>query len=127
MISPTRVCMGTHVQYFIHAYAIHTCIGTCMHTLYIYALTRAKTNLVEFKHSFERTNKPSSAVQVIRIYCNSIQKCALISKVASTFGGIVAHVSSAIDTSKSVPVIEKIVEDNEKSDIESIFAGTHWQ
>ena len=60
-------------------------------------------------------------------HCNSIQKCALISKVASTFGGIVAHVSGAIDTSKSVPVIEKIVEDNEKSDIESIFAGTHWQ
>ena len=47
--------------------------------------------------------------------------------MASTFGGIVAHVSSAIDTSKSVPVIEKIADDNEKSNIESIFAGTHWQ
>ena len=26
-----------------------------------------------------------------------------------------------------MPVIEKVVEDNEKSDIESIFGGTHWQ
>ena len=47
--------------------------------------------------------------------------------MASTFGGIVAHVSSASDTSESVPVIEKIVEDNEKSDIKSIFAGSRWQ
>ena len=47
--------------------------------------------------------------------------------MASTFGGIVAYVSSASDTSESVPVTEKIVEDNEKSDIESIFAGSHWQ
>ena len=41
--------------------------------------------------------------------------------MASTFGGIVAHVSSASDTSESVLVIEKTVEDNEKSDIESIL------
>ena len=47
--------------------------------------------------------------------------------MASTFGGIVAYVSSASDTSESVPVIEKILEDNEKSDIKSIFAGSHWQ
>ena len=47
--------------------------------------------------------------------------------MASTFGGIVAHVSSASDTSESVSMIKKIVEDNEKSDIESIFAGSHWQ
>ena len=26
-----------------------------------------------------------------------------------------------------MPVIEKIVENNERSDIESSFAGTHWQ
>ena len=47
--------------------------------------------------------------------------------MASTFAGIVARVSSASDTSESVSVIEKIVEDNEKSNIESIFAGSHWQ
>ena len=44
--------------------------------------------------------------------------------MASTFGGIVAYFSSASDMSESVPVIEKIVEDNEKSDIKSIFAGS---
>ena len=47
--------------------------------------------------------------------------------MASTFGGIVARVSSASDTSESVSVIEKIVEDNGKSNIEIIFAGSHWQ
>ena len=47
--------------------------------------------------------------------------------MASTFGGIVAYVSSAIDMSESVSVIEKIEEDNEKRDKESIFAGSHWQ
>ena len=47
--------------------------------------------------------------------------------MASTFAGIVARVSSASDTSESVSVIEKIAEDNEKSNIESIFAGSHWQ
>ena len=47
--------------------------------------------------------------------------------MASTLGGIVAHISIPNDTSESVPVIEKIVEDNEKSDIESIYAGIHWQ
>ena len=45
--------------------------------------------------------------------------------MASRFGGIVAHVSSVSDTSESMSVIEKIAEDNEKSDIESIFAGSH--
>ena len=43
------------------------------------------------------------------------------------FGGIVAHVSSASDTSESVSVIEKIVEDNKKSKTESIFTSSHWQ
>ena len=47
--------------------------------------------------------------------------------MASTFGGIATHVSSVCDTSESVSVTEKIVEDNEKSKIESIFAGNYWQ
>ena len=44
-----------------------------------------------------------------------------------TLVGIVAHISSASDASESVPVVEKIVEDNENSDIESIFAGNDWK
>ena len=51
------------VEHFIsstHAYTIHTCACTRMHTLYIYEYTRAKTNLVEFKHSFIRTNERTS-------------------------------------------------------------------
>ena len=44
--------------------------------------------------------------------------------MTSTFGGIVAYV---FDTSESVSVTEKFVKENEKSEIESIFAGIHWQ
>jgi len=47
--------------------------------------------------------------------------------MASVFGGIVAHLSNASDISVSVSVTKKIVEGTEKSEIESIFAGTHWQ
>ena len=47
--------------------------------------------------------------------------------MASTFEGIATHVSSVRDTSESVSVTEKIVEDNEKSKIKSIFTGNHWQ
>ena len=47
--------------------------------------------------------------------------------MASMFGEIFARVSSASDTSESVSVIEKIVDDNEKRKIDSIFAGNHWQ
>ena len=47
--------------------------------------------------------------------------------MAFTFEGIVPHVSSASDKSESVCMTEKIVEDNEKSKIESIFRGSHWQ
>ena len=45
--------------------------------------------------------------------------------MAFIFGGIVAHVSSASVTSESVSMIEKIVEDNKKSKIESVFADSH--
>ena len=48
-------------------------------------------------------------------------KSALDSKATSTHGGIVAHVFSVSATSESVSITEKIVEDNEKSKIESIF------
>ena len=44
--------------------------------------------------------------------------------MASTFGGIVAHVSSESITSESVHVTEKIVEDNEESKIDRIFMGS---
>ena len=47
--------------------------------------------------------------------------------MASTSGGIVAHVSSASDMSETVSVTEKLVEDNKKSKMESIFPGSHWQ
>ena len=42
---------------------------------------------------------------------------------------MVAHVSSASesDTSESVSMTEKIIEDNEVSEVESIFGGIHWQ
>ena len=41
--------------------------------------------------------------------------------MASTSGGIAAHVSSASATNESASVTEKILEDNEDSEIESIF------
>ena len=44
--------------------------------------------------------------------------------MASTSGGIVAHVSSASATIESVSITEKIVE---KSKIESIFVGSEHQ
>ena len=44
--------------------------------------------------------------------------------MASTSGGIVAHVSSASATIESVSITEKIVE---KSRIESIFVGSEHQ
>ena len=47
--------------------------------------------------------------------------------MASTYGGIVAHVSSASATSESVSITEKIVEGNEYSKIESIFVGSEHQ
>ena len=47
--------------------------------------------------------------------------------MASTFQGMVAHVSSASDTSESVSMTETIIEDNEVSEVESIFGGIHWQ
>ena len=47
--------------------------------------------------------------------------------MASTFWGMVAHVSSASDTSESVSMTEKIIEDNEVSEVESIFEGIHWE
>ena len=40
---------------------------------------------------------------------------------------MVAHVSSASDTSDSVSMTEKIIEDNEVSEVKSIFEGIHWQ
>ena len=40
---------------------------------------------------------------------------------------MVAHVSSASDTSDSVFMTEKIIEDNEVSEVKSIFEGIHWQ
>ena len=40
---------------------------------------------------------------------------------------MVAHVSSASDTSESVSMTEKIIEDNEVSEVESILGGIHWQ
>ena len=40
---------------------------------------------------------------------------------------MVAHISSASDTSESVSMTEKIIEDNEVSEVESIFGGIHWQ
>ena len=39
---------------------------------------------------------------------------------------MVAHVSSTSDTSESVSMTEKIIEDNEVSEVESIFGGIHW-
>ena len=59
-----------------------------------------------------------------------MQKCTLIFKVdkmASTSGGIVAHVSSTSATSESVSITEKIVEDNGENNIDSIFAGVNIQ
>ena len=47
--------------------------------------------------------------------------------MASTFGEIVAHVSSTSDTSEFLSVAEKIVEGNEKSKLQSVFADCHWQ
>ena len=44
--------------------------------------------------------------------------------MASTFEKIVARVSSASDKSESVSATKKIVENNEKSKIEIIFAGS---
>ena len=44
--------------------------------------------------------------------------------MASTIGGVVAHVSSASAVRKSMSVTEKIAEDNEESETESIFAGS---
>ena len=41
--------------------------------------------------------------------------------MASRFEEIVAHVFSASDTSESVSMAEKIVEDNKKSKIESTY------
>ena len=52
-------------------------------------------------------------------------RCAPGLNMASTFGGITAHVFSASDMSESVPVTEKIVEENENIKIESIFTGSH--
>ena len=40
---------------------------------------------------------------------------------------MVAHVSSASDTSEFVSMTEKIIEDNKVSEVESIFGGIHWQ
>ena len=40
---------------------------------------------------------------------------------------MVAHVSSASDTSESVSMTETIIEDNEVSEVESIFGGIHLQ
>ena len=72
-------------------------------------------------HSSERTFE--CTLSNLNFDINSIWKCALIFKVASTFGGIVAHVSSVSGTSKSGSVIEKIVEDNEKSKNREYFCG----
>ena len=47
--------------------------------------------------------------------------------MASTFGGIVADVSNVSNMSELVSVTEKIVDENEKCKINSIFAGSHWQ
>ena len=52
---------------YMHTQYTHAHVHACIHYTYVYAYIRAKTNLVEFKHSFKRTNKPSNAVQVIRI------------------------------------------------------------
>ena len=40
---------------------------------------------------------------------------------------MVAHVSSASDTSDSVSMTETNIEDNEVSEVESIFGGIHLQ
>ena len=64
----------------------------------------------EFEHSFERTFKCSLNNSHFAI--NSLQKCALTSKVASR------NCCSASDTSEFVSVIGKIIEDSEKSNIQ---------